>query len=274
MAGIAARDRMCRNCSLAEEVYSHAKNGTILLMMVDSGYYYQFLNSYYIGNLRMYDNLLVVCLDIKSFNKLTRLHVPSVFFKKKINTYVEQFTVQGSPLFVEKMRLKLDIILTALLNGFNVLYMDSDIVLRRDPFPYLFGLESYDMLVQRDVSICAGFMFLYARDPVIRLVKLAASYKMDDQPALNRAYKETNEMKLLFLPENVFSSGKVFWGTHSFYWDPIDPQQIMIHNNYIRYRELKDYRLKEMHLYALDIDGEYSNPNARYLTIETISGLR
>ena len=265
---------MCRNCSLVEEIYSHGRNNTIFLMMVDSGYYYQFLNAYYIGNLKMYDNLLVVCLDIKSFNKLAKLGVPSVFFKKNINTYIEKFTVQGSPLFEKKMRLKLDIILTALINGFNVLYMDSDIVLRRDPFPYLFGLESYDMLVQRDVSICAGFMFLYARDAVIRLVKLAASYEMDDQPALNRAYRQTNEVKLLFLPVKLFSSGKEFWSTHSFYWDPISPQQIMIHNNYIRYRELKDYRFKEMHLYALDVNGEYSNPDARYLTIEIISSLR
>jgi hypothetical protein len=44
----------------------------------------------------------------------------------------------------------------------------------------------------------------------------------------------------------------------------------MMHNNYIVGEELKMYRMKELGLYTLDVNGEYSNPNAKYLTVEYI----
>ena len=42
----------------------------------------------------------------------------------------------------------------------------------------------------------------------------------------------------------------------------------MMHDNYIVGITNKIYRLKEMKMYTLDVNGEYSNPLARYLTIE------
>ena len=255
--------------SLTEAIATYSKNNTIFLMLVDSGYYNQFLNAYYIGNLKQYDNLLVVCLDIISCNKLSNMNIHSVFLRNQ-TTSTEQFTVQGSPLFAKKMQNKLDIIYVALANGYNVFYMDSDIALLKNPFPFFYSLNSYDMLVQRDDTICSGFMFIYSRKSTIDLFNLDIGKNKGDQAALIQAYSQS-KVNLYFLPSDTFSSGKVFWSKHSFYWDPIDSKQIMIHNNYVRYREIKDYRFKEMHLYALDVNNEYSDPNGRYLTIEIIS---
>ena len=258
--------------SLTESIARYSKNNTIFLMLVDRGYFNQFLNAYYVGNLKQYDNLLVVCLDIESCNMLSKMNIHSVFLRNQTAS-TEQFTVQGSPLFAKKMQNKLDIIYTALLNGYNVFYMDSDIALLKNPFPYFYRLKSYDMLVQRDGTICSGFMFIYSRKSTIDLFKLDIGNNKGDQSALIHAYNQKKNVNLYFLPTDKFSSGEVFWRKHSFYWDPIDSKQIMIHNNYVRYREIKDYRFKEMHLYALDVNKEYSDPNGRYLTIEILPSI-
>ena len=258
--------------SLTQAIARYSKNNTIFLMLVDRGYFNQFLNAYYVGNLKQYDNLLVVCLDIKSCNMLSKMNIHSVFLRNQTAS-TEQFTVQGSPLFAKKMQNKLDIIHTALLNGYNVFYMDSDIALLKNPFPYFYRLKSYDMLVQRDITICSGFMFIYSRKSTIDLFKINIGNNIDDQAALIRAYNQKKNVNLNFLPTDTFSSGRVFWSSHSFYWNPIDSKQVMIHNNFVRYREIKDYRFKEMHLYVLDVNKEYSDPNGRYLTIEILPSI-
>ena len=258
--------------SLTQAIARYSKNNTIFLMLVDRGYFNQFLNAYYVGNLKQYDNLLVVCLDIESCNMLSKMNIHSVFLRNQTAS-TEQFTVQGSPLFAKKMQNKLDIIHTALLNGYNVFYMDSDIALLKNPFPYFYRLKSYDMLVQRDITICSGFMFIYSRKSTIDLFKINIGNNIDDQAALIRAYNQKKNVNLNFLPADTFSSGRVFWSSHSFYWNPIDSKQVMIHNNFVRYREIKDYRFKEMHLYVLDVNKEYSDPNGRYLTIEILPSI-
>ena len=258
--------------SLTQAIARYSKNNTIFLMLVDRGYFNQFLNAYYVGNLKQYDNLLVVCLDIESCNMLSKMNIHSVFLRNQ-SVSTEQFTVQGSPLFAKKMQNKLDIIYTALLNGYNVFYMDSDIALLKNPFPYFYRLKSYDMLVQRDGTICSGFMFIYSRKSTIDLFKIDIGNNKGDQAALIRAYNQKKNVNLNFLPADTFSSGRVFWSSHSFYWNPIDSKQVMIHNNFVRYREIKDYRFKEMHLYVLDVNKEYSDPNGRYLTIEILPSI-
>ena len=42
----------------------------------------------------------------------------------------------------------------------------------------------------------------------------------------------------------------------------------MWHVNYVVGINNKNYKLKEMKMYKLDVNGEYSNPEAKYLTIE------
>ena len=88
--------------SLTESIARYSKNNTIFLMLVDSGYFNQFLNAYYVGNLKQYDNLLVVCLDTKSCSKLSGMKIHSVFLRNQTAS-IEQFAVQGSPLFAKKM---------------------------------------------------------------------------------------------------------------------------------------------------------------------------
>ena len=45
----------------------------------------------------------------------------------------------------------------------------------------------------------------------------------------------------------------------------------MYHNNYIRGLQYKDLRSKEMGVYYLDLNGEYSSTSAKYFTVYTLN---
>lgn len=53
--------------SLQECLSQKAVDGTIMLMMVDYGYLDMFINSYRVGELSQYKNLIVFCLEEQSY---------------------------------------------------------------------------------------------------------------------------------------------------------------------------------------------------------------
>ena len=61
-------DEAKSSMTLREYVSRRADNGTILLMMVDYGYLNMFVNSYLYANLSQYQNLVVMCIDERSYN--------------------------------------------------------------------------------------------------------------------------------------------------------------------------------------------------------------
>ena len=56
-----------REVSLQDYLAQKAVNGTVLLMMTDYGYMNMFVNSYRVGNLSQYQNLVVLCIDEQSY---------------------------------------------------------------------------------------------------------------------------------------------------------------------------------------------------------------
>ena len=56
-----------RAVSLKDYLAQKAVNGTVLLMMTDYGYMNMFVNSYRVGNLSQYKNLVVLCIDEQSY---------------------------------------------------------------------------------------------------------------------------------------------------------------------------------------------------------------
>lgn len=57
-----------REVSLKDYLSQKAVNGTVLLMMTDYGYMNMFVNSYRVGNLSQYKNLVVLCMDEQSYH--------------------------------------------------------------------------------------------------------------------------------------------------------------------------------------------------------------
>ena len=56
-----------KEVSYKEYLAQKAVNGTVLLMMTDYGYMDMFVNSYRVGNLSQYKNLVVLCIDEQSY---------------------------------------------------------------------------------------------------------------------------------------------------------------------------------------------------------------
>ena len=256
-------------------IQRHSYNNTIMLMCTDSGYINMFLNSYYVCNLQQYKYLIVTCLDKSCYKRLKEMNINVALVSAESDSLVDTSTTSsyGSRAFRNKVHWKLIMLLQAVNQNVRVLYMDSDIILFKDPFPVLNSYNGYDFIAQKDVDICTGFIYLI---PTLMTKQILAKtieirpklLNADDQKAFNMVVQNNTSIKLLFLPDHLFSSGAVFFKKHSYYWDKIRETQIMMHDNFIIGMKNKIYRLKELKLYKLDVDGEYSNPDAKYLTIE------
>ncbi|CBK23355.2 uncharacterized protein [Blastocystis hominis] len=231
-----------------------------------------FLNSYRVCGLQQYKNLIVTCFDKACYKRLK----VSAESDKLVDTSTA--SSYGSRAFRNKVHWKLIMLQQAVNQNVRVLYMDSDNILFKDPFPVLNSYNGYDFIAQRDVDICTGFIYLM---PTLMTKQLLAKtieirpklLNADDQKAFNMVVQNNTSVKLLFLPDHLFSSGAVFFKKHSYYWDKIRETQIMMHDNFVIGIKNKIYRLKELKLYKLDVDGEYSNPDAKYLTIEKCNTL-
>lgn len=132
------------------------------------------------------------------------------------------FANQQSPVFKQKMRNKLSLLLQVLTFGFNVLYIDSDVILLKDPFPYLQSFPEFDLLAQRDDNICSGFMYFVSNPRSIammtRAYQIVQKPNMRDQIAVNNAVEEKKTSYAL-LPTNLFPSGGKFFSRYQFFWD-------------------------------------------------------
>lgn len=193
------------------------------------------------------------------------------------------FANQESSLFKKKMQSKLALIKTVLSYGFNLLYMDSDVILLKDPFPYLQSITGYDLIAQKDETVCTGFMYIRSTNQSIAL--LSKAFEIVKQPDMRdqiAVITALNEMSIPYylLPARFFPSGGDFFNRYQYYWDKtgncdlhaliVDNDYYIFHNNYVRGRFGKELRFKEMKLYTLNVDGEYSAMR-KYLTVERIN---
>ena len=273
---IIARELHCDD--LETVIQRQALNKSIILFCTDSGYINLFLNAYYASQLKEYRNLVVTCFDRHCYRTLSDLKIPVAILDIANNNSINTQTAStwGTKAFQNKVQWKLVMLMRALDLNIKVLYVDSDIILLKKPFAYLNSIQGYDLIAQKDTTICSGFMYLHPTSKTKALIKKAAILRpklknAGDQKAILTAVREFPTIKTFLLPIELFSSGENFFNTHSYYWDPINSTQIMIHNNYVIGTNNKLFRFKELKMYKLDVNGEYSNPNGKYLTIENWS---
>ena len=121
------------------------------------------------------------------------------------------------------MRWKIQFILDALSFGYRVLYVDSDVILLKNPFPVLESYQGYDLIAQGDQwNICTGFFYLPSSEKAIGIMRhakdLVYNHDYRDQVAVNQAVKALNA-SILLLPQNAFPSGLEFFLKYQYYWD-------------------------------------------------------
>ena len=256
-------------------IKKQALNNTIILYCTDNSYIDLFLNDYYASRLWKYQNLVVTCFDRLCYKKLADLNIPVALLNIEGDSSVDltQAAICHTKEFHRKAQYKLILWDIALSLNIRILYVDSDVILLKDPLYYLNSIIGYDIIGQRDHYSCSGFMYMYPTQNTKLAVKRAIKIRpklrdAGDQQGLIAGIRTITKFKLLLLPSNRFPSGQVLFNNHSYYWDAINEKQLTLHNNFIHGLENKLYRFKEIKMYKLDRNQEYSNPSARYLTIE------
>ena len=127
-----------------------------------------------------------------------------------------------------------------LLKNDYVLYIDGDIVIKKDIIKYLFSVKrNYDIIFQNDkrpskpnlINLCAGFMFIKSNKKNLKFfnpdnlnVKKIAGYKTHDQTHIN---KNKSRFNYGVLSLDMFPNGAHYYKNYN----NLDPS--IIHFNYV-----------------------------------------
>ena len=185
----------------------------------------------------------IFCLDEESLNYDFGSYTNNINFSENEVEGLEKnsLLIQNSPNFGDLMFKKFEIIYQSLLEFENVLYIDGDIVIKKDFMKQLtFNFKYKDIVFQNDkrpskpndINLCAGFMLIKSNKKMKKFfnpenisIEKLNSYRTNDQTHINR-----NKSKFNYnvLPLNEFPNGPKFYDN----FEDIDPR--IIHFNYVR----------------------------------------
>ena len=182
--------------------------------------------------------LFVYTLDDDSYAYFLNKDVKVENIKSE-EVFSKELMKQSDSNFGELMMKKFYIIHKNLASGENVLYVDGDIVIKKDFTSYFIKLlEKYEIIFQNDkrpskpnlINVCAGFMLIKSNKKMInffdpqKIPKKVVNYKTHDQTYLN---KSLNRFKYKILPLDSFPNGPFFYSNYP----NIDPS--IVHFNFI-----------------------------------------
>ena len=174
-------------------------------------------------------------------------------------------------------------LVTILRAGFSLFVLDLDVVILRDPLPWLkaFRLSDHDMLLQSDARdgvstlefdpdlierrlglrgatnwtyVNGGTFFVRATTSTVAFFQRtwdqlrASKTALNEQDMLNRALAAGPGFRWSILPPNLFPNGFV----HFLRPFPVAPRPVLVHANWVNGVEEKIYHLREAGLWALD----------------------
>ena len=186
--------------------------------------------------------LNIFCLDEKSLNHNFGISSNNIdFTRSNINNAPEDEIADFySDQFIDMMYRKFEIISLSLSKFENVLYIDGDIVIKKDFLNVLLNkFKNKDIVFQDDrrpskpnvVNVCAGFMLIRANSKMKAFFdikdipkRLFHRYKTHDQTYIN---KNKSKFNYSMLPLDDFPNGPRFYNN----FDNLDPY--LIHFNYL-----------------------------------------
>lgn len=151
-------DQLC-----AEHILRKASfNNTVLFAALSRKYFYQFYNFWIVTVIpNNIPNIVIITFDEETY----------LFAQKKSN-YVLKYNIKINQtrdiVFMDKNYItvtlsKINICKYLLELKYSVFIIDPDIVLFKNPFPFITSLERYDIIYQAETSIsrviCTGFVF-------------------------------------------------------------------------------------------------------------------
>ena len=184
-------------------------------------------------------DIKVYCLDESSFNIFSETHENVELFKKE--DFADKYFSQADENFGNLMLVKFELIYRELLQNENTIYVDGDIVFKKNFLNYLKNYsKDADIIFQNDLRpskpnrewVCAGFMYIKSNEttkeffkPTKKLIRKFTKYKTHDQSYIN---KNRRKFKYSILPLDDFPNGAHFYE----YSKSLDPY--IIHFNYVR----------------------------------------
>lgn len=187
-------------------------------------------------------NIRVYALDLYSYDYFKDFHNDVVFYKKQ--DFENSYLSQSDKNFGNLMIVKFELIYKELLERDNVVYVDGDIVFKKEFSSFLFNYGSdLDIIFQDDLrpskpnleNVCAGFMYIKSNDktrkffkPTPKLVRKFNKYKTHDQTYINKNKKKFSYIKL---PLDNFPNGAHYYQFH----ETLEPY--IVHFNYVRGEE-------------------------------------
>tara|TARA_B100001057_G_C22829210_1_gene942695 strand:+ start:1283 stop:1987 length:705 start_codon:yes stop_codon:yes gene_type:complete len=181
-------------------------------------------------------DLNIYVMDVYSFNYFKKIN-QNVFLIDGLNS--QKFLRQDSQEFGTYMLQKLKIIHNSLSNFENVIYLDGDIVIKKNFLQYFETMDdNYDLLIQNDKNpkkpdieyLCAGFMKIKSSKETLKFFNpdnISTEIIMrglHDQQYINENKHKLNYKKL---PLDLFPNGAHYYLNHK----ELDPY--IIHFNYI-----------------------------------------
>jgi hypothetical protein len=184
-------------------------------------------------------DIKVYCLDDSSFNIFSEIHKNVELFEKE--DFADKYFSQADENFGNLMLVKFELIYRELLQNENTIYVDGDIVFKKNFLNYLKNYsKDADIIFQNDLRpskpnrewVCAGFMYIKSNEttkeffkPTRKLIRKFTKYKTHDQSYIN---KNRKKFKYTILPLDDFPNGAHFYE----YSKSLDPY--IIHFNYVR----------------------------------------
>ena len=184
-------------------------------------------------------DIKVYTLDESSFSYFSKIHDNVELFEKE--DFANNYFSQADENFGNLMLVKFELIYRELLKKDNVVYVDGDIVFKKD---FINDLSKFspnvDIVFQNDLRpskpnrewVCAGFMYIKSNEttqeffkPTKKLVKKFTKYKTHDQSYIN---KNKKKFSYSILPLDQYPNGAHYYQ----YYESLMPS--LIHFNYVR----------------------------------------
>ncbi|CEO99586.1 unnamed protein product (mitochondrion) [Plasmodiophora brassicae] len=188
------------------------------------------------------NNLLVVCLDRPAYDVLSK-HYPD-------RTYIPPFAPDSAyhkveyatNEFSELTKSRPAFIFAFLKLGVNVLYVDTDMIWRSNPYDFLKTvMDDYDIAVPHDSvpsNVCTAFVYAKSNPAALAYVEAwinaaASGSYMHDQQAWHGLYPGwAGRFRLLVLEQDRFPNGWTMFYNGGYNWTVHPEGPIIVHANF------------------------------------------
>ena len=174
------------------------------------------------------EDFIILCLDVKAYEDMK--HYPNTMLThEQEHTEYQDWSFDANSNFRKIVKLKWKLIYEEYTNNKNLCWVDTDIVFKQNPLPFIENNDKVLFQCDRPGSlICSGFMVFTKSEECCKMIEECGKNEEEDDQILinNIALKYSASCALL--PMDIFPNG------HIYYKAGIDKSKVVIvHNNHM-----------------------------------------